>query len=115
MPHWPAGATWPFVTSRHMPSAMPVNAIVHATQVPVHARLQQTLLAPLCTQCEFEHWLSVVQGCPSPSVLQCLVPSQTPLWQSAAVLHFFAFAQSLPAPQVAPQSTSDSLPFWNVS
>jgi hypothetical protein len=43
-PHWPLGAVSPAVMGAHVPSALPVSAMVHAWQVPVHAVVQQIWL-----------------------------------------------------------------------
>jgi hypothetical protein len=44
--HWPAGAGVPAVMLAQVPSMLPVSAIEHAWQLPLHAVLQQIWLPP---------------------------------------------------------------------
>ena len=104
--HWPAGAAVPAVMFAQVPVAEPVSAIVHATQVPVQAVLQQT--PP--TQKPLEHWRSSppVHAWPFacaathwPDALQYWLALSQSVSAAQLVLHAVALAQMKPPAQAA--------------
>lgn len=88
-----ASGSVPVVTSRQYPSATPVFAREHATQVPVHALSQQNP----STQLPDWHWLLPLHAVPMP-----FLPPQTPAMQA------FPTRQSASVAQAVLQTVADA-------